>query len=858
MKFSRIARIVSNSLGMFHMAVALGCTALPELTAETCGNYVIDVDQGEDCDTHATMPNVCARPGEEHACHYICGMSGQVCPSGYGCSYTGVCRRHSGAFEAKGDVEGYAWPVALHSGDFDSDGRGDLMVLGAPDAAGYRSARALFSQDFSLQPGLGVLPPKIADPAIGTSDLSSTPNEIAFADFEGVALLRGYGDRTADFAVFPSVELLPKSHARMALIDALPTLPDKEMTHAGDEIVALITAENGATILAGIDVRHPPVQLAPYVPGGDVLAGEHGIDVAKFDELSSCLQVILAYHDASAVDLYTPCMNQSGTVTWNVDGAFTTITMVPSAKIDKGIIPTDIDRDGHLDLVIGAGGITYLAYGLGDGQFTTQKVNGLSNKAAPFPLTLIAGQTEGFPLAIAELNGDGVTDFVLENGIVVSNGPTYEFAYRNLRAPWSEALVGNLNANDWPDVVAVTAGALDIDFFNNAGNGVFGVATLPTEGVPRHLNMGDFDGDLLNDIVLSESILEHGELSDHLSFSFGEAFGPPAAPIATGEVGELGQLVTGNIATQLGTDPMMEVGAVVEGEGNLADSISLLPGRASRAIYSTLPLRAQTASYIPVSLTFGRFGDSTSDLVALATNVKNGRLSLFRIEAFEEEGLTVPTGSDHLPDIFGPSDVINSISPRHGAIVLAIDLDQDGTDEALVASLHVDRMQGAFAAAKYDTASGTFKVVEAVALPGQVSVDSTMFAADVDGDGLDDLVLTTGTHDAPLPMIVRWGDGLGRVPLQNASLNCKELVELKATAAIALRSPSGKGNMLLVSTLSGTHLVEFSPDRYCTFRDISEIKSARAFAAIDFDRDGVEDIAAQTEEGLELFRSIPK
>jgi len=857
MRCLRIGRILSGGLGTIALAVALGCSPLPELKAGECGNFVIDTDKGEDCDTYANDGNKCAKPGEEHACHYVCPSIDVACPDGYGCSLDGVCRRSSGTFEFKDVLDGYAWPVALVAGEFDSDGRGDLLVLGEPDAAGYRSARALFSDGYSLQPGLGALPSKIANPAVGSGDGTSALNEIAFADFEGVALLRGYRDRTADFAVFPTVELAPKTQVRVVLTDVRPTLPDKELTHAGDEIVALMTAGDGSSVLKGIDAGGEQVWLADVPAGVESLAEDHGFELGKFDEISPCSQMIFAHEDAAAVDLYAPCANVSGSFSWNINGGFTTVKLEPPAKIDKGAMAADIDVDGDLDLVIGADDITYVAYGQGNGQFTSQEVNGVPNVAVPYSFTLVTGENHGFPLAVAELNGDGKVDFVMENGIFISAGSMYQVAHEKVGDPWSEALVGNLNANNLLDVVAVTGGELDIDFFNNAGNGFFARATLPTEGIPRHLRIGDFDGDLINDLVLSESILEHGEASDHLSFSFGDAFGAPSPPMATGEVGKLEQLVTGNLATHLGLDSMMEVGAVVEGEGDFPDGIALLPGRESRAIYSALPLVTGATRNIPVSLAFGDFGDSTSDVVALATDA-DSRLSLFRIEAFEDEGLGVPVASGLLPPIFAPSEVLGSVGPRHGAIVIAMDLDDDGEDEALVAALHADQTQGAFASARYDEQSHSFVLVEAVPLPGRVSIDSTMFAADLDGDSIEDMVLTTGTHDAPLPLVIRWGEGLGRVPSKGAEQTCPQLADFRATAIVALRSSEGIGKMLLASSPDGTQLIKFAPDRSCTFQKIAAIPSARAFAAVDFDLDGVEDIAAQTEDGLELFRSLPK
>ncbi len=125
MDIGRIVRAVLRKVPFLWALTLFGCTDLPELSFDVCGNYVID--EGEDCDRHADSPNVCAGPGEEHACHYTCSVTGSACPVGYGCGSDQLCRRASGTFVAQGEAEGYVWPTALKTGDFDSDGDVDAF-----------------------------------------------------------------------------------------------------------------------------------------------------------------------------------------------------------------------------------------------------------------------------------------------------------------------------------------------------------------------------------------------------------------------------------------------------------------------------------------------------------------------------------------------------------------------------------------------------------------------------------------------------------------------------------------------------------------------------------------------------------
>lgn len=844
-----VSRMVSNSTLIALLLATLGsfgCSDLPDLALDTCGNYVIDT--GEDCDLHAEEGYTCAGAGEPNACHYICNAPTFACPVGYGCGLDEVCRRATGTFVEVAEVEGYDWPSTIQVGDFDSDGNGDLLLLGAVDSFGYRPSRVLFSQGFSLQSGLTVLPTELANPTVGAGAGAGPLRDIAFADFEGVALLRGYGNRTADFTVFPTISLLKGTHARMILSDVLASNP-------GDEIIALVTDGDGKKELRGIEFGKPFAKLASMPGGEEELTPRRGYLADRFDETSPCSLVAVAYRDATSVQLFSPCTIAG---TWNVGGPTKSITLQPPAKLDQGLISTDIDVDGHLDLLIGAAGRTYVAYGLGDGQFTSQKQNGIIGEAAPYVLPLAAGGAQEFPLAIADLNADMLPDFVMPAGVVISFVSGYDFAYQNFGAPWSEALVGNLNANDFPDVVTIVDGALDLHFLNNAGGGIFAPATLPTEGVPHNLNIGDFDGDLLNDLVFSEAISEHGKLSDHLSFSFGSPFGPPAFPVATGEVGELGQIVTGHVQGQAGPDPMVEIGVIVEGENGQPDSIALLPGRASRAIFSTLPLRNGPVVQLPISLAFGHFGDETADIAALAASTDDGRLSLFRIEAFEEEGLVVPNASDPLPPNFIPSELSKSFNLRHGATVVAADFDGDEIDEALVVGSFADPGQAAFAMAKYDPESSRFGVVDAQVFPAQFTMDSKIVVDDVDGDGTKDIVLTTGSSTAPGDLLIVWGNGTNQLPDLNQQMEHVRLEGDGVRAVVLLQAPNRKGKMLVASNSTALYLLDLTAEHSWTKTKIPDMGSARAFGAVDFDRDGVEDLAVQLDGGLELVRSISR
>jgi hypothetical protein len=73
-----------------------GCADLQIISADECGNDVVEPALGENCDGEAD----CGPPGTEHACRIVCTPGpAAVCREGYTCGLDGVCRSPSGAFE---------------------------------------------------------------------------------------------------------------------------------------------------------------------------------------------------------------------------------------------------------------------------------------------------------------------------------------------------------------------------------------------------------------------------------------------------------------------------------------------------------------------------------------------------------------------------------------------------------------------------------------------------------------------------------------------------------------------------------------------------------------------------------------
>ncbi len=182
------------------------------------------------------------------------------------------------------------------------------------------------------------------------------------------------------------------------------------------------------------------------------------------------------------------------------------------------------------------------------------------------------------PLAVGQLNSevDADLDFVNAFGIYISNSakvlpcPASPGGYCRTEEPsvggvWSEARITYFNTDGHADVVGVSPGIRGIDFFNGTGTGLFNTFSLPTEGDPRNLAVGDFDGDLVRDLAfdsvtaaIDKENSGQPRYDHHLFVAFGSPSGAPAPPADMGQVPSLLQLVAGNI-TSLGPDAAADI-----------------------------------------------------------------------------------------------------------------------------------------------------------------------------------------------------------------------------------------------------------------------------------------------------------
>lgn len=825
---------------------SFSCADLQPLEKGACGNFVID--PGEDCDGHPLEPGTtCAAPDAANSCRQVCDSS--ACPAGWGCGSDGICRESTGAFSPNGLPIPLGTPNQMYPGDFDEDGATDILLLGHENAIGTRPARIAYTQNSQIPAEVTSLSLNLASPVLGELDDDGGFLDVAFATQGGISLFRGAANRTAKFGVFPYFNVADGLPFRVVPMDVLPEV-------LGDELILLSDRADGTTDVAAFQ-ENGNTSLFTLNYTTNQLAG--AVRRGHFQESAPCEQLVFAQIDAKDIHVFSPCRTD-GTSGWNTNSTSIAISLPMGITVDKGVLVEDFDLDGHKDILVETNGLPQMAWGIGDGTFKAES-NGLpTNSAGPYMFPK-PGQTE-FPLEAADLNDDGLIDFVFPHGLFVSqNNGDYVFVYDNFGGAWSSVVLADMNGNGLIDVLAGSIDSVDVTFLNNAGAGIFNASTISTAGPVEFLAAGDFDGDLLMDIAVLDEFPDPVESRNSLlSIGFGRSHGPPADLVPVGLLEDPTQLVpmqlhdiwenpnaTDGIADLLAIDQhaVIEAGAM-----GLNRHAVLFRGDGARTLRTSRPLRDNEHADLPLAVTFIQEADEDErEITALGIDRMTGDLHLWTIEGAEAD-LARP--GPLFPQGFHSSTGTNEISFRYGAYVAAGDLYGDASDEVVVVAPFGSGADGAaLLIADYNEADDTFIPGMAQPFPALLTVDNKFELHDIDGDGLLDGVLSTGTHEEPGDLIVFWGNGNGLDTASPSRLTPNG--GITAFACLSLESDCP----LVVTNGDGTYRVHVVSERKLQLDRIDDLPSSTAVVAGDFNRDGLVDIALHAAEGLVYYHAVP-
>jgi hypothetical protein len=846
----------------FGLLGLLGCTDLPVIQANVCGNAV--VEDSEDCDTFVQVKGEECRPkGVLDECRFDCHLKSDGtrarCPDDMGCATDGICRTPTHEFEAPAALSSDAssW---VSSADFDGDGRPELLSAEPADQRLQSHFRLhYFDPDGNLLETRRF--PRISTRPVISKLNRDRQDDLVFSNFR-VGMLPGRRDKAWVPATFSSY-VVPDSALRIAPVsngivnDNLALVALTTINGRRGLYVPSVTSAGEGGLLYRAPLERPVQELAGAPLSADLF------DVPE----SPCLELVVAYLGESSLDVYDMCDIGEGLqrtdLAWRDEPRKQTVRLPRGVRIEQAPLSADVNGDGHLDLLVSSLGEIYVS--LGDGAE-------LESLATHFelPLTYKGERPHARLLAAGDLSGDGLADFVFPDQVFVSRRSLvdasvgYFPSFSNNALPWTTALVGDLNGNGLSDVIAGTEGAPGLSFLSGTGTAYAVPARISTQGPLRLLASGDYDGDLITDVALVEGGAP-GAPTDALAIAFGTRDRVPESPLRIAELGGIEQLGSQRDA---GLDDVFtaSTGSL---DGAPRAQYTLFGGDADR-----LPFAPYTLNTFSVDgslqdrqasvLVVGKFSASgTKDVLALGTQKLRDDPSKDE-EHWSQWLIPDIAGAQQPPRLLAVSeddakavaDVFPTLDPAGqtlSAAGTAADLDGDGIDEALWLMPVGDGGSCALLIYDFDSGSGQAKLKSRLDLDVPCATPD-LAAAQLDArPGLDLLLLLGDPRAGQRKLELLYNDGAGNFSLENHGF----VVTSEDVRGFSL-FPGERAPIAFV-TDDAVHVVSMSSTHdYDDFRHIGGLHDARSVTVTDPNGDHVSDLVVADADGLWLVRAALK
>lgn len=830
----------------------VGCTNLPTIEDQECGNAVIEAPEA--CDTFSTIPgSVCRPKGSVGECRLDCrvGSDGKrpACPSGWGCDSDDLCRAPSGDFDSPVTTE-LGGAALLASGDFDGDGRDDVFSREPVDAYGRGRLSAHYFDQNGLVSESRAFPKAMTAPFI--TDISGDRRaDLVFSDFR-VGVLQGRSDRSWLPETFTSY-VVPGSRVRMV----------------GVVEIGVVESETGLVALATVDGTH-----GVYIPdpesgvltlesemSGSVeeLAGETPTGPLFDGPDSPCMELVLAFRGAENFAVHDLCKLDTtvGLPAWRRPSLEQTVGFEPPATIDdRSPLIADLNGDGHQDVLISASGTTYVAYGDGERLAIAEPFLLHNANEKDFPPAI------PMPLAAGEFSGDNLPDFVFPGFLLASSGgeldgqPTYVVTAVNAGAPWTVARIADLNANGISDIVAASSAAPSVDFFNSTG-ALYTLGSRLTSNNPiDQLVVGDIDGDLIRDVAFIEAASADQERQT-LWVAWGRPAGAPETPA------EVARLTS---AEELGAFPdgassglIVTSSSVVDGQRN--GGITVLEGGPDR-----LPLASHTLvsfaydgsllGSIGAGVTVGAFtAANRHDVFALGAPEDTGAFDFWLIPSIDE-GVSTPVRLEGTPDSrLTATTVHDDGTAQLSNAGTVADFDADGLDEAVWA-MPADAGKHCGLSWLNPALETRELVVRGFVLLDEPCADPELAAVDADGDGWVDVAILTGaTGAAERRLLVLWNDGSGGFSADGLT----QLNDASDAPQAFTVLPAGPARPLALAYVTAGELKLSLQSSDPRFFEVSapllELARGTGIVAADANGDGVSDLVVADAGNLRLLKA---
>jgi hypothetical protein len=897
-------RCTLQRLAWFAPLCSLACAELTDIPPGVCGNGFLEGD--EECDTYTESGQSCRPPGVEGACRYDCSPpSGgpDACPKdpviGYpSCGLDGICRRSKGTYEAFGSF--LSIPAqSVQLGDFDGDGRQDLLALGNASSLQWQSLPRFLFFDKTTGQLQDVFDPRmpISSPTIVRLDQTAAKQDlrrqVVFGTGFGIGTFEISSDREVLPIAYPFQQMPENWLYRMVRVRGTTENSVKESV-----LIFMGQNDSDSASPGEIAVAESVSVLAPMPKPVNMLAGEPVAANVVEGLTSPCEEVLFAFQGDNRVYMLEPC-DSFGKWLTSTQPPISVLSLTGNHTISQTPIAAKVNKeDSLIDLVlVDESGTPHVAFGKGDGSFVADLGNPDATLGKAWPVTVVSDSENcavasapdaQFPLAAGDLNGDGIADWVLHNSLQLTRSMTINPAAEQIEfqtcaanwpssGQWSSAAIANLNGDGLPDVIAGSSSSPDLDFLQGTGLDSLNPSGIVTGGLLSHLVVGDFDGDLINDVAFSERIHAPTPTADspteELAIAYGNFAGAPGPPIEIGELSNIKQLQS---AKYVGDDAIDELGVTSQSDSTTDQMLTMFIGTAGRHPISPLGLvrmGQNDASGIPLASTVGTWGQNGANslgLVALAVEQcgqGNCPYRVWFVPATDQGTFGAPEPSAVLPSEFVP---YRKLGMELSAYVRLGDVDGDGASDALLFTTSGDDTTIDVWRVNPPQPGSDWMLQNPLQLltssPGRLNAASNPTLIDLDGDGGLDLVLIVEDVNGRQQLGVVWNRAQS-LPLADIvfvdlggsqeARGFSSTLDRNGTRLVAITDQASYG--IDIST-DGKRLLTASPIKLAigTTGEIQmDVPGGNSIAIGDMTGDGLMDLVIGTTGGVQIFAEVP-
>ncbi len=845
--------VIRRPMVLALLLTSVDCAELEPLEEGVCGNGVLEA--GEDCDLYADAslgPNLACG-----ACSYRCDVGS--CPTGWGCSSEGVCRRPSGGFEPGPVVEGWS-PRSFVPLDFNGDGNVDLAgELGARLEYWAGDTSGTFAPTFSM-------PTLPADGEIAAADADGD----VFADVllpspHGFSIWRGDAKRPLQ---------APTGLLDLGNTTALWVIPLAYDSFGPQGVLAVLVNQGETLSRIAFDYRSwRAFDIVRTYPGHALNRLGDQVPVAEFDDGRGSFAlgfpgktVVTVYgvrrdllNDRLLLDGFGPQPHTPHTIYIGDPAGCVGCAEARPLTVARAPLLADADGDGDPDVIVGVAGQGLPAGGVAVARWTP----GLGFEPAeldPRFGALVSPQVlpdERGPWALAagDLDGDDVADYVGADGIFFAGQPGFELAEpREGGSPWTAASIADVDGDGNDDVVAITRGEREIHVFRcgtgewscRSGGG-FSRHSYTLERGVKKLRTGHLQDLAAADIVFVESS-DDGAEHDSLGVLYANAHEWPDEPVYRARFPVIEQLEVAKAPT---------FGSV---DSDRFDDVQISIRDGERAIYSHLYATADRQLNAPLVLPDYRGGFDISPGRAAVPGrfttdeTPNGGAILFgaRTGAYPRAwwGSAATGGGYVLSESTNLALALGEDFDVDCATFASGDVDGDGLDEVVVlfgAAVCAGAAETRLAIGRVEAGRVRFDVPD-VDLYG-AEPGSLVAVANLDGEGGAEVVVV-GLGEA---LVLGADAALDVVVVEAVALPAAEPAWARDLATFSPAVGTAREEIAILTAGSIVTLHDRGGVGFSTGPDFAgdHVRSA------DVNRDGLPDLLSAGAAGLQVFWSVP-